>query len=250
MNRRLPFAATIAVALLACASAVGDEIIASGSTRDCFLVDTCGGARIASGTASVSYAPVYSLDPAPFGSYVVLHKVERPDTANATTSVVATCAADVADTFEFEQEGVYVRFLHELRNAGGSRIGDTLVSDLSMTYPGVASAPAVVDSRTNSLQLVVKAERGASLAYSTSWVTNASALTISAVRLTGPGGVATATNAVFSAGADASGDFLLRGLDPGWWCLSCLFGGGAGDSLLEYVTDGFKMPGGVLFIVR
>ena len=245
----MPFAAAIAAALSTCVAAADDAVLASGISPE-FLVDTCDGPRIARGSADIAYAPVYSLGSAPTGSYVVLRKTDRPDTEHESSSVLSTCEADASGDCELTQEGSYVRLAHELRNANGTLVGETLVADVALTCAGGTSAFATVDSRTNSLQLAVKAERSAVLAYSTDWATNAASLRISAIRLAGPGGAATATNTVFTAEADADGDFALRNLDPGWWRLSCILDGESGDGLLEYLTAGFRMPGGFLLLLK
>ena len=235
-------------AMSAVVATADDEVLASGTSGE-FLVDSCAGVRIARGVTDLAYSPAYSSKEAPSGSYVVLRKVARPDTSHESESVLSTCAADASGDCECALAGEYVRLVHELHNSGGSVIGESLVADVSFAYTGADSGPAAFDSRTNSLQLAVKADRAATLAYATGWATNAASLQISAVRLSGPGGVATGTNQVFSAEADASGDFVLRGLDVGWWRLSCLFNDGSGEAILEYLTDEFKMTGGSLIIL-
>ena len=50
--------------------------------------------------------------------------------------------------------------------------------------------------------------------------------------------------------ADAEGDTPLRGAGRGWWRLLCQIKDEQGDTLLEYLTDDFKMPGGFILIVR
>ena len=249
MKEVLSAVAAVAVTMSAVVAAADDEVLASGTSGE-FLVDSCAGVRIARGLTDLAYSPAYSSKDAPAGSYVVLRKVERPDSGHESESVLSTCAADASGDCECALTGEYVRFVHELHNAGGSIIGESLVTDVSFAYPGTDSGPAVFASRTNSLQLVVKADHAATLAYATEWATNAASLHISAVRLSGPGGAASGTNQVFSAGADASGDFVLRALDVGWWRLSCMFDDGSGNALLEYLTGEFRMPGGALIILR
>ena len=246
LYKRVVLAVTAISSVVATAD---DAVLASGTSGE-FLVDSCAGVRIARDMTDLAYSPAYSSKDAPSGSYVVLRKVERPDSGHESGSVLSTCAADASGDCECALTGEYVRFVHELHNAAGGIIGESLVADVSFAYPGANSGPAVFDSRTNSLQLVVKADRTAALAYATEWATNAASLQISAVRLSGPGGSATGTNQVFSAGADASGDMVLRVLDAGWWRLSCMFDDGFGSAILEYLTDEFKMPGGSMIIVR
>ena len=60
----------------------------------------------------------------------------------------------------------------------------------------------------------------------------------------------TGTNDVFSAAADAEGDTPLRGAGRGWWRLLCQVKDEQGDTLLEYLTDDFKMPGGFILSIR
>ena len=241
---------TVVVAALSSFASAADEAILATGTSQQFFVDTCDGARIVRGLADIAYAPAYSLAAAPAGSYVVIRKVEHPDTENASSSVLSTCSADASGDCEFGQEGSYVRLSHELRNAGGSLVGETLVADMSFAYEGGSSDAVLFDSRTDSLQLAVKADRAATLAYSTDWATNTASMRMSAIRLSGPGGEETATNSVFSAAADACGDFVLRGLDPGWYRLSCVFDDGSGSPLLEYLAGDIRWPGGLLLFIR
>ena len=236
-------------ALTAVVAAADDEILASGTSGE-FLVDSRAGVRVARGMTDLAYSPAYSSKAAPSGSYVVLRKVARPDTSHESESVLSTCAADASGDCECALAGEYVRLVHELHDSGGSVIGETLSADVSFAYPGAASGPAVVDTRTNSLQLAVKADRAATLAYATGWATNAASLQISAVSLSGPGGAATGAKRLFSADADDSGDCALHGLGAGWWRISCLFDDGSGNAILEYLTGDFKMPGGICITLR
>jgi hypothetical protein len=73
---------------------------------------------------------------------------------------------------------------------------------------------------------------------------------ISAIQLSGKGGAATATNSVFMATADAEGMTFPRGIGMGWWRFLCQLKGEDGGTLLEYLTDEFRMPGGFVLIVE
>ena len=80
--------------------------------------------------------------------------------------------------------------------------------------------------------------------------TGASPRTIKAVQLSGQGGAPVATNAMFSAAADAEGETAMRNVGSGWWRLLCQVTDGAGDTRLEYCTDEFKVKGGFTLTLR
>ena len=199
------------------------------------------------GTADVGYSPSWG-GVTNAGAYVVLQRV-----VNSATNTVATFAADSESSYSYTPDsgdGSFVRFIHRVYSSGGAEIGEPLVRDVAFGCRSAEGSAFVADSRTNSLQLAVDGGTPVTLTYSTAWATNAASVAISAVQLSGSGGVATATNAFFSVGAEAEGDTPLRGVGRGWWRLLCQIKDASGDTLLEYLTDEFKMPGGFILNIR
>ena len=133
---------------------------------------------------------------------------------------------------------------------GGTEIGTPLVRDVAFGFKSSEGESAVVDCRTNSLQLAAANRDPINLAYSTLWATNAASVVVSAIELSGKGGAATTTNNIFMAAADAEGATPMRGVGRGWWRLLYQVNGEQGDTLLEYITDEFKMPGGFILIYK
>ena len=207
--------------------------------------------RQAMSPCDVQYSPAWAAATNVPGAYVVLKKTELVGRSAESTSTLATGAADASGAYSLSvAEGGErcVRLTHEVRAADGSVL-HTMTSDVSLGYQSAAGASFVADSRTNSLQLAASSHAPVNLSYSTAWATNAAAVSISAVRLSGEGGAATATNAMFSVAADAEGTTPLRGVGKGWWRLLCRVADGSDGTLLEYLTDEFKMPGGLLLSV-
>jgi len=208
--------------------------------------------RQAISPCDVRYSPAWAAATNVPGAYVVLKKTELSGRSAEATSTLATGAADASGSYSLSvAEGGErcVRLTHEVRAADGSVL-HTMTSDVSLGYQSAAGAAFVADSRTNSLQLAASSHAPVSLSYSTAWATNAAAVSISAVKLSGKGGAATATNTVFSAAAAAEGATPLGAVGDGWWRLLCRVADGSDGTLLEYLTEEFKMPGGLLLIVR
>lgn len=198
------------------------------------------------GQTAIGYSPKWG-GVTNAGAYVVLSKV-----VGGVTNTVATLPANEESSYAYTPSAGdpnYLRFIHRVYSSGGVEIGEPLVSDISFGYRSSEGLAFVADSRTNSLQLAVKERKPVALAYSTSWATNAAAVTISAVMLSGRGGTAVATNEMFSASADAEGATFMRTLDIGWWRLLCRSVDDGGGTLLEYQTEEFRMPGGMVISV-
>ena len=240
-------ATLLAAGMMSCLIAVADS--ASGTSAAVRLDSRT--ARQAVPPCNVWYSPDWAAATNVPGAYVVLKKTELAGRTAETTSTLATGAADEGGAYSLSvAEGGErcVRLTHEVRAADGSVL-HTMTSDVSLGYQSATGTPFVADSRTNSLQLAASSRDPVNLAYSTAWAANAAAVSISAVRLSGEGGAATATNAMFSAAADAEGATPLRGVGKGWWRLLCRVADGSDGTLLEYLTDEFKMPGGLLLSV-
>ena len=187
------------------------------------------------------------------GAYVVIEKVVRAGMYDAATNTLATLAADAEGEYSLvvgDGDEHCVRLIHRVYSAGGVEIGEPLERDVSFGYQSSLGAAFVADSRTNSLQLAVKEGRAVALTYSTDWATNAAAVSISAVGLSGRGGEPVATNEVFSASAVADGTTPMRGVGTGWWRLLYQATDAVGGTLLEYITEDFKMPGGFVMWFR
>lgn len=186
------------------------------------------------------------------GAYVVLSKTEMLGRSVETTDALLTGSEGGEGVYALSVEDCgerCVRLTHEVRASGGAVVS-TLTSDIAFAYQSEGDTTFMADSRTNSLQEVVDAGAPVNLTYSTAWATNAAAVSIKAVQLSGFGGVPVATNEMFSAAADAEGVAAMRGPGRGWWQLLCRITDGSGDTLLEYLTDEFGMKGGFTLIVR
>ena len=224
---------------------------ATATAAATFAADTRSGTIRAISPCAVEYSPSWS-GVADEGAYVVIEKVEHDGMPNVATSVVATCAADAEGGCAYavsDGDERCVRLVHRVYSSGGEEIGEPLVRDVAFGYQSAAGAAFAADSRTNSLQETVSARKGVNLAYSTAWAANTASVSIKAVRLSGRGGAPVATNALFSAAADAEGSTPLGDVGIGWRRLLYRLADGSGNTLLEYLTDEFRMPGGMLLMV-
>ena len=241
------------IATTICALAVGSTSLvavaetASATAALAIAVNTCDGEQRAVSPKDVEYSPAW-CGAASDGSYVVIEKVEHAGMYNAVTSTVTTCAADAEGAYSYSVGNgePCVRLIHRVYSSGGTEIGTPLVRDVAFGVPSSPGAAAFADCRPESLREVVASKGTANLTYDTAWAANASAVTISAVKLTGENGSETTTNAMFTAAADASGETMLRGLSKGWWRLFCRMDGTSGESLLEYASGDFKIKGGLI----
>ena len=245
LRRELTALFTFAVASMASA-AYADSATATAAAT--FAADTRSGTIRAISPCAVEYSPSWS-GVTDEGAYVVIEKVEHAGMFNAVTSTVITCAADAEGGCAYavsDGDERCVRLVHRVYSSGGEEIGEPLVRDVAFGYQSAAGAAFAADSRTNSLQETVSARKGVNLAYSTAWAANTASVSIKAVRLSGRGGAPVATNALFSAAADAEGVTAMRGVGRGWWRLLFQSADDSDDVLLEYLTDEFKIPGGFI----
>ena len=184
------------------------------------------------------------------GAYVVLQSVERATTPSPSTNTLATFSADEESSYSYMAGEPCVRLIHRVYSSQGVELAEPLVRDVSFGTKSAAGPAFVADSRAGSLQEAARSDLPVNLAYSTAWATNAAAVAISAVKLSDQGGSPTATNAMFTASANAEGLTQMRKLGSGWWRLLCQVSDGSGDVLLEYLTDEFKMKGGFIMCFR
>lgn len=239
--------AAVAVAAAIASTALADDPV-TAAAESTIAVDLREDMCRAVDSASIGYSPDWCGAAEP-GAYVVLEKVMRAGMSDAVTNTLATLVADAEGAYLLavgDGDEHCVRLLHRVYSAGGVEIGAPLVRDVAFGYRSAAGAAFVADSRTNSLQLAASERKPIALAYSTAWATNAAAVSISAVQLSGRGGTPVATNSVFAAAADAEGATTMRNSRKGWWRLLCQVEDGAGGTLLEYLTEDFKMPGGIV----
>lgn len=239
-------AAAICAAAVCAATQLPAET-ASATAALAIAVDTRDGEQRAVSPKDIEYSPAWGGVSAD-GAYVVIEKVEHAGMYNAVTSTVTTCAADAEGAYSYAVGNgePCVRLIHRVYSSGGTEIGTPLVRDVAF---GVASSPgeaSFADCRQESLREAVASKGTANLTYDTAWTANASAVTISAVKLTGESGSETTTNTMFTAAADAYGETPLRGLAPGWWRLLCRIDGEGDDSLLEYSAGDFRIKGGFI----
>ena len=238
-------AALLSVAgAIAATSAVADEPVTAWAD-DVTVVDACD-FRAALGTVSLRCSPKWCTDAE--GAEYSLSVVTDPGSANAVTSSVPVSAATVEGDVAYAGRG-YVRFILKA-SVEGAEVGEALVQDVSF---GLASAPGaaiVADSRAASLQEAMNASGTANVVYSTDWADGAAAVSVSEVILAERGGAATATNSLFSAQADAEGTAPVYGLAAGWHRLLFRAVDGDGETLLEYLTDEFRVKGGVMLLIK
>ena len=243
-RHRRKLMAIIALAGVSCA--VFADASVTASAEDTIAVDVRTDECRAVGQAVIGYSPSWG-GVTNAGAYVVLQKV-----VGGVTTTVDTFAADAEASYSYapgDGDSSFVKFIHRVYSSGGVEIGEPLVRDVAFGYRSAEGAAFVADSRANSLQLAVKERKPVALAYSTAWATNAAAVTICAVRLSDRGGTAVATNEMFTASADAEGTTFMRSLNIGWWRLLCRSINDEGGTLLEYLTDEFRMPGGIVISV-
>ena len=232
------FAAAFAVAAFRGARAEG-EVVSSPSAPVAVDLRT-DAVRGAVGTAGVRYSPRWTAD----GASVRIEAVE-----GAVTNVLYSGAAGEEGVYDLAPAaGDPIRKIRMVTLKDGSEAGEPLSATISFGIRSGAGAATVADTRADSLQEVM-AKGGARLSYDTAWATNAAAVSLEAVRISGQGGLPVETNVVFSSPADAAGSFPLGRLDVGWWRLCCRMVDTSGRSLLEYCTHEFRSKGGMCLIV-
>ncbi|MBQ2629957.1 MAG: hypothetical protein IJG13_09800 [Kiritimatiellae bacterium] len=208
-------------------------------------VDACD-FRAALGTATLRCSPKWCTDAE--GAEYSLSVVTDPDTANAVTSSVPVSATTVEGNAAYAGSG-YVRFILKA-SVGGTETGDVLVQDVSFGVASEQSAAIVADSRVESLQEAIRADGVANVVYSSDWAEGAAAVSVAEIALAGRGGEAIATNSVLSASSVAAGTVPVGGLDAGWYRLLYRAVDGGGETLLEYLTDEFRVKGGIMLLIK
>ena len=224
---------------------------ASATANAPIAVDTRDGEQRAVSPKDIEYNPDWGGVSAD-GAYVVIEKVEHAGTHNAVTSVVTTCDADTEGAYSYSVgsgDEPCIRLIHRVYSSGGVEIGSPLVRDVAFGVPSSSGTAAFADCRAESLRETVASGATANLTYDTAWATNAAAVTISAVKLTGQDGAETATNTMFAVAADATGVTRLSGLSAGWWRLLCRIDDSGGDSLIEYTAGDFRIKGGLIISI-
>ena len=230
------------VGALAAASAIADEPVTAWA-NEVTAVDACD-FRAALDTATLRCSPKWCTDAE--GAEYSLSVVTDPGTANATTSSVPVSAATVEGDVAYVGSG-YVRFILKA-SVGGVETGGTLVQDVSFGVKSAAGAAIVADSRAASLQEALDANGVANVVYSSEWAEGAAAVSVSEIKISKNGGAS--TNLVFSAPAVADGTAPVNGLDIGWHRLLYRAVDGGGETLLEYLTDEFRVRGGMTLIFK
>ena len=241
--------AVCAVALSAFAS---DEVIATASAASTIVVDLREDVCRAVGSTAICGSPKWG-GVTNVGAYVVLEKVEHVGQYNEVTNILATFDADAENSYLYTAgtsgEG-RVRLIHRVYSAEDEEIGKPLIRDLIFGFRSGAGTAFAADGRTNSLHMAAIERMPINLSYSMSWATNAASVNISAVSLSEEGGLEKFTNALFFAAAAADGVIPLHGVGRGWWRLVYQLKDEGGETLLEYLTCDFKMPGGLVISVR
>ena len=249
LTRLLPLSLCVAVCV---ARAYADDAgsVTSWADDAIAVYADVGEFRVAASSDSVSLrcSPDWCTGTNVMGATYTLKAVSDPGTANAVTSTVPTLASSGEGDVSYSGSG-YVRFLLSAE-VGGEPVGETLASDVSFGVKSSLSSAVAYDNRENSLQEAVKGGGAVNLEYDTFWVEGTSSVEMYKVMLAGKGGAPTVTNSVFSDMAEASGAAPLGGLDIGWWRLLCRLKGASGETLLEYETEDFRKPGGMVLIVQ
>ena len=218
-----------------------DDTIAVDMSRDDF--------RVVLGDATLRCSPDWctggtNVD----GAVYAIEAVVNPCSGSAVTSAVPAQLLSGECDVPYSGEG-WVRFLLKA-SVNGVAVGETLVSDVSFGMRSGLSAAIAYDNRAGTLQEIAGSGKPVNLAYDTSWAEGAASLEISALKLSGSGADAMATNTIMSVTADADGTTTMRGVGRGWWRLLCRISGESGEPLLEYLTDEFKMPSGFIVNIR
>ena len=228
---------TAAAVAMPCAALGEDAVVGTAASPVAVDVRTD---RVvgAVGTAAVRYSPLWTTN----GASVSLEAV-----SGGVTNVLLSGTDDAEGTYILSQPtGGDPMCRLQLRTfLDGRTVGEVLSATVSFGVRSGAGTASVADTRTDALQQA--ADAGAvRLSYDTAWATNAAAVTLKAVRLSGQGGAAVATNGIFSAVAAASGSAVMRGVGKGWWRLLCHVTDASGDVLLEYSTAEFCRKGGMI----
>ena len=239
-----------AMAVLVALPSFGSSVTASDDST--IAVDMRLGACRMLSPGKIAYSPGYS-GVTNEDAYVVIEKIEHADSLDSVTNTLATFAADAEGEYSLsiaDGEERNIRLVHRVYSADGDEIGVPLVRDVAFGYKSASGTAFVADTCSTTLQAFASSRSPIKLAYSTLWATNASEIAISAIKLSGKDGTAIATNAVFSAEADAEGVTQPFGVGGGWYKLLCRIADGSGTTLVEYLTAEFEMPYSFVLSIR
>lgn len=245
-----PFLGVFAMVALAAMTSLGTSVTASDDST--IAVDMRSGSCRMLSPGKIAYSPEYS-GVTNEGAYVVIEGVEHADRPDAVTNTVAAFAADAEGEYSLpvaDGGARNIRLIHRVYSAEGEEIGTPLVRDIAFGYKSSSGAAFLADTCTTTLQAFAFARSPIKLAYSTFWASDASEIAISAIKLSGKNGTEIATNAVFSAEADAEGVTQPFSAGGGWYRLLCRIGDGSGATLVEYLTAEFEMPYSFVLSIR
>ena len=248
LKRKIPATITLAAACAFHFVSFAESVVASA--EDAIPVDVRTGECRVLPDCKVAYGPclggVTNKD-----AYVVLFKVMDADKPNAVTDELVRFGAGEAGEYSLAQLAgeESLRLIHCVYSKEGVEIGDTLVRDIVFGSQSVQEGGFVADTRADSLPTATLAREPVALTYSTLWATNADAVAISAIKLSGAAGDELSTNSLFAVQAEAEGENALN-LGSGWWRLLYRVTDGSGENLLEYLSSDFKVPYGFMFKIK
>ena len=203
----------------------------------------------------IGYSPEWGATDA--GAYVVLEKVEHPDTSSAVTSELARFPVGQSGdwTFTLAAGGERcIRLLHKTF-VGDQQVGETLSCDLAFGEISEASEELAVNCDPTALQTAVSNRIPVTLCYDPAWGPNGVTVSIEAERIQEWKGEVypTVTNVILAA-TTASGDctYLTESLAWGAYTLRCFIRDANGDEVCEPLTAGFGIPfkPGFLLLLR
>ena len=239
----------VAAAMLTVFASIGAEPTVSEWSSPTMIDTRVGTTRTAKPSAMVQYAVRYVDENAADTAYVVVSKVVDADTAFAVTSVVSRCEAGTEDGIAFNLQAAdsrRFRLIHAAYDAGGGELGEALVADVAVAYPDASSAvDALIDTRTNSLQLVAEARDPVALQYSTAWATGGVPVQVKITsvldRYRKGTLVTSATNTLMTANAPATGDCLHQiATGGGTMTLLCSFLDANGEAVDEPLSASYR----------
>lgn len=209
----------VAAAILS-AQTLGAAAIVGVSPKT--AIDTMSGVRALGGdSVTVCYGPeVAGLAPGQV-DHVVVRRVVNLDAAGMATNDMFTSVSEATVTGESAvsrvTQGNLQRWIHVAYDAGGHPIGEPLVADFALPTATSASGNTVVDTRTNSIELVMQDSVNLPLVYSTTWATNG---VPARLEITCSGGNAVSEVLAAAAPADGVHPFRARKSETGTYTLT------------------------------
>lgn len=256
--RQTALALTVFAVALCVVDALGAEeasapLVASCTATESIAVDSRMGGLRTVASKSVSYSSAWCGEKNS-DNYVVIDTVLHGGMFNEeiVASVTNRTAADAeyADgTVSIGEPGDVrcVRLTHRVYDKDGVEIGEALVRDVAFGVSSTPSLGAFADSRTNSLQAAVDAGGAFDLTYDTQWGTNATSLTIAAVKLEGESAT---TNAILDVDASAVGVKRLAGVGSGLWRYYCTLYDAEGEIIGTPLVAGYFRKPAFLMVIR